>query len=389
MTFPSSPFSAFLGSRLHERREDLAHRWVRILSDQLPVDGREVFPSDDLLNHIPDILERVAEFVADPEAEVLEAMVIDDLARLAELRRCQGFGVQELLREYRILAELLQDESEAAAADFDGTVHVVEVVRAVGRLKEATFLLSSVTARSFELWQGRYAQERQEVLATYGQILSHELGNRLGAAETAAQLLATHADLPPEKVARLIDLIIESVRRGLQTVDDIGILARPLDKKVRSAPIGLRLLVKESVRLVEARAERKGIAVIEEGEAPDVRVAGSPMRVALSNLLSNAVKYHRDGPPDRWIKVTGTLDGETVLVVVEDNGPGIPEKDRERVFHHHFRGNVIEEGSGLGLAITRDALSAVGGSVSLSEGEQGGARFTVRIPTIDDEVESR
>lgn len=384
MTFPPSQFSAFLGVRLDQGGVALAREWVRILTDQLPVDERDVFPSDDLLNHIPDIIERIAEFVADPEAELLEAMVIDDLARLAELRRTQGFGVQELLREYQILATLLQEECERACADFDGPVQAVEVVRAIGRLKEATFLLSSVTARSFELWHGRYAKERRELLETYGQILSHELGNRLGAAETAAKLLRLQRDLPTDKVTRLIDLIIESIGRGLETVEDVGVLTNPLDGEVHPVPIGLRLLVRESIRLVQGRRESDGIKIETHGEVPDVRVAGPSLRVALANLLGNAVKYHREGAPDRWVRVTCALEGGTVVLVIEDNGRGIPPEDREQVFRHRFRGNVAEKGLGLGLAITRDALSVAGGSVELDDGVAGGARFTVRIPKAPD-----
>lgn len=380
MTFTRSQFSAFLGARLAHRRVALAQDWVRVLSDRLPVEARDVFPSDDLLNHIPDILGRIAEFVADPEVELLEAMVIDDLARLAELRRSQGFGIQELLREYQILASLLQEECETAAGEFEGAVQVVEVVRAIGRLKEATSLLSSVTARSFEQWAGRYARERRELLETYGQILSHELGNRLGAAETAAKLLRLHGELPAEKASRLIDLILESVGRGLRTVEDVGILTRPFDEDSRSAPIDLKVLVRESIRLVQGREESDGISIEVPADVPDVRVAGSPVRVALSNLLGNAVKYHRAPPADRWVRVTCSLENETVVLVIEDNGPGIPPEDHERVFHHRFRGNVLENGSGLGLAITREALTVAGGSVELSDGEAAGARFTVRIP---------
>jgi signal transduction histidine kinase len=380
-----STFSVFLGSRLEKRRVEVTREWVQILADQLPVDGEDIFPSEDLLNHIPDILERIAAYVADPEAELLEALVIDDLSRLAELRRRQGFGVQELLREYQILTHLLQKHSEEAAAQYNGPSTLVEVVRAVGRLKDATHLLSAVTARSFELWHGRYAQERQDVLETYGQILSHELGNRLGAAETAVQLLQSDLEIPQDRIDRLLELALESIRRGLETVDDVQVLAQPVDQKSRTASVGLRLLIAESVRLARGNGEPSGVEVSSVATVPAVRVPGPPLRVALSNLLGNALKYHRDAGPNRWIRVASRVDGDTVEVVVEDNGPGIPDEDHERVFHHRFRGNVTEEGSGLGLAITRDAIEAVGGTVVLENGDDGGARFVVRIPVHEDQ----
>jgi signal transduction histidine kinase len=377
-------FARFLGDRIAARKEALAGRWVEILEGQLRADARDIFPSDDLLNHIPEILNRIAEFVADPDAALLEALVVEDLARLAELRRRQGFGVAELLREYQVLADTLQTESEAAASDYQGPDDLRAVVAAIGRLKDATHLMSVVTARSFRLWQGRYERERQDLLETYGRVLGHELGNRLGAAETAIRLLQSDIEIEPERVGRLLDLSLTSIQRGLQTVNDVDALAKPVSMSPSDAPIGLPLLVTESIRLARAEAEEVGISVIVDGAIPSVRVLGPAVRVALSNLLGNAIKYHRSPPAERWVRVQCVVEGRELVITVEDNGPGIGEEDRERVFFHYFRGDVDEDGSGLGLAITRDAIERAGGAVSLHEGREGGARFVVRVPTADE-----
>jgi signal transduction histidine kinase len=385
---PHGGFAHHLADRIATRSEALTRDWIDILRDQLEVDARDVFPSDDLLNHIPDILDRVAAFIADPETALLEALVVEDLSRLADLRRRQGFGVRELLREYRILGDTLQEQCEEAAREYDGPDSLVDVVSAVGRLKDATHLMSAITARSFRLWQGRYDRERQDLLETYGRVLSHELGNRLGAAETAVRLLQSDIDIEPERAERLLELALESIQRGLRTVDDIDSLGRPVSLSSKDSSIGLSLLVTESVRLARTEAEQAGISVEVEGTIPAVRVAGPPVRVALSNLLGNAIKYHRSEGNGRWVRLrTATGEGELVFCV-EDNGPGIPGEDRERVFHQYFRGNVEEDGSGLGLAITRDAIERVGGSVTLREGRAGGALFEVRVPVVEDGASS-
>lgn len=378
-------FARFLGDRIAARNEDLTRRWVETLRGQLQVDARDIFPSDDLLNHIPDVLQRVAAFVAEPDAVVLEALVVEDLSRLAELRRRQGFGVRELLREYQILSDTLQSESEEAAREYSGTEALVHVVAAVGRLKDATHLMSVVTARSFRLWQGRYERERQDLLETYGRVLGHELGNRLGAAETAVRLLQSDIEIEPERAERLLELALSSIQQGLKTVDDIDALAKPVSLSPTDATIGLPLLMTESVRLARSEAEQVGISVIVDGAIPSVRVLGPAVRVALSNLLGNAIKYHTCDHSERWVRVRSDLDAEQLVITVEDNGPGIAREDWERVFHHYFRGNVEEDGSGLGLAITRDAIERAGGSVVLQEGDEGGARFLVRVPVVAEE----
>lgn len=379
-------FAQFLGDRIAEGNERLTREWLETLRSQLRVDAEDVFPSDDLLNHIPLVLERVAAFVADPDVALLEAFMVEDLSRLAELRRRQGFGVRELLREYQILAETLQSESEEAARTYEGSDELVQVVAAVGRLKDATHMMSVVTARSFRLWQGRYERERQDLLETYGRVLGHELGNRLGAAETAVRLLRSDIEVEPERVDRLLDLALASIERGLQTVEDIDALAKPVSLSPADASIGLPLLMTESVRLARAEAEEVGVSVQVDGPIPSVRVLGPAVRVALSNLLGNAIKYHHPPPGERWVRVATALQGEELTISVEDNGPGIEEEDRDRVFHHYFRGNVKEDGSGLGLAITRDAIERAGGSVTLHKGREGGALFVVRVPTAEDDI---
>lgn len=383
---PHQGFAHHLADRITTRSEALTREWIDILRDQLEVDARDVFPSDDFLNHIPEILRRVAEFIADPETALLEALVIEDLSRLAELRRRQGFGVRELLREYRILGDTLQSQCEEAAREYDGPDELVDIVSAVGRLKDATHLMSAITARSFRLWQGRYEREQKDLLETYGRVLSHELGNRLGAGETALRLLQSDLDIEPDRTERLLELALESIERGLRTVDDIDSLRRPVSLSSKDASIGLSLLMTESVRLARTEAEQAGIVVEVEGAIPGVRVAGPPVRVALSNLLGNAIKYHHADGARRWVRLNTVVEGGELVFCVEDNGPGIPEEDRERVFGPYFRGNVDEDGSGLGLAITRDAIERVGGTVSLKSGREGGALFEVRVPVVEREV---
>lgn len=378
---PSNPFADYLGQRLDQEKTSITRRWVEQLEEQLDMGPERILPSDDLLNHIPVVLSRVAAFVRNPREGILEAMVVEDLGRLAELRRAQGFGLQELLREYHILSTVIQADIEEACDQFPGTVRPGDAVAPVGRLKDAIHLLSAVTARSFQAWESRYEQERRELLETYGQIMSHELGNRLGAAETAVQILLSDIEVDEERTARLHSLIAEGLREGRRTIDDLRVLAEPASPDDGDAPsIDLRLLLWESTRFGHVASQDTGVDLSLEGDVPDARVPGPPVRIALSNLITNAVRYHRSDDDDRWVHIRAELDGDAAEIRVEDNGPGIPEKDRERVFEYRFRGHVDSEGSGLGLAISREALQRVGGTLRLEGRPGGGSRFIIRVP---------
>ena len=384
-TTAPSEFSLFVGQAIHSRRTELARSWVRALEERLETPLRKRLPSDGIINHIPAILERVADFVADPGEALLEALVVDDLTRLAELRRQQGYSPQELLQEYQVFSEIIQDAIEDASEAFEGEATLADAVRTTGRLKDAIYLLGAMSVRSRTRWADRWELERYRLLEGYGQVLGHELGNRLGAAETAAQLLQTDLELSAERRDQLHQLIVESVQGGIQTIKDVDALSRPLTEETQSIGMSLPLLVNESVRLARATATGQGVRIRTKGSIPDVQVPGPPVRLALSNLLNNAMKYHRSEGDDRWIEVRVRVDGSDATIVVEDNGPGIPDAIHEKIFRHNYRGKTDADGSGLGLAITRDALSRVDGSMEVVNSPSGGATFTVCVSRTDSE----
>ena len=101
----------------------------------------------------------------------------------------------------------------------------------------------------------------------------------------------------------------------------------------------------------------------------------------LANLLSNALKYSPDGSP---IEVKATLDSDRVVTTVEDEGPGVPPGDRERIFEKFTRlGDHLtrpQQGVGLGLYIARRSLDAMGGEIWCDERPGGGARFGFSLP---------
>lgn len=216
--------------------------------------------------------------------------------------------------------------------------------------------------------------------------LDHELGNWLGAAEFAAQLLISSPDLEPDRRARLAEVILDTIRSGKQAAHDVAALAGPVSERAeKSAP--LELAIKQVVRLCQREGFQQDVLISIEGRIPGVRVPASPLRLALANVVSNAVKYHRKDASDRWVHVSSSLDdSQAVEIVVEDNGPGIPAADREHIFAYGFRGDRDSEGSGLGLTIAHEAIENAGGSISLDEGSEGGARFTLTVPVIEEDI---
>jgi two-component system phosphate regulon sensor histidine kinase PhoR len=103
----------------------------------------------------------------------------------------------------------------------------------------------------------------------------------------------------------------------------------------------------------------------------------------LANLLDNALKY---GPSGQTVELQASLIGDAIRISVGDEGPGIPPRDRKRVWDPYRRldrdvsGEV--QGSGIGLAVVSQLCSAYGGRAWVEAGERGGARFVVEFPAI-------
>ena len=114
-----------------------------------------------------------------------------------------------------------------------------------------------------------------------------------------------------------------------------------------------------------------------------VRMNGSQIERVLANLIQNAIKY---SPQGTEIRVSARIVDDCELQLsVEDEGPGIPAAERERIFEPFFRRQTPEQsevsGYGLGLAICRSIVRAHGGRIQVTDRPGGGARFSVFLPT--------
>jgi len=146
----------------------------------------------------------------------------------------------------------------------------------------------------------------------------------------------------------------------------------------------------EAVDLVEHSHPGRSVSVVIDADVGEVPVDHRRLRQVVTNLIDNAVKYSpRDGAvivtAGRAVDLAGN---DHVEISVEDEGPGIPQAQREAVFQRFNRLTATEAGTGIGLFLVRALAEAHGGSVSVTDrGESTGSRFVVRIPAVQAEGE--
>lgn len=219
---------------------------------------------------------------------------------------------------------------------------------------------------------------------------SHELRTPTAIVRTEADVTLSQTHRTEEEYRESVGIMQDAARRLTRIVDDLFLLARSDAGHlvVHRAPLHLEDVVDDATRGVRPLAARRGVQVtiVDAVEAPVMGDADLLGRLLL-NLLDNAIKHSPDGGE---VRVCMTRDGSRVRVAVADQGPGIPDEARERIFERFFRVDAARtrqetshtSGAGLGLAIARRIAEAHEGELRLGVSKPGRTEFEVTLPLL-------
>jgi two-component system sensor histidine kinase KdpD len=129
----------------------------------------------------------------------------------------------------------------------------------------------------------------------------------------------------------------------------------------------------------QGQGKPESIRLALDAELPMVRADAVQLERVFANLLENAVRYGNGRP----VLVRSRVVGGTIVVRVVDQGPGIPEGERERIFEPFQHGAAANAGSGLGLAIAKGFVEANGGEIAVESLPGQGTSFVVTLPPHD------
>ena len=211
---------------------------------------------------------------------------------------------------------------------------------------------------------------------------SHELRTPLTVIRGQLEVLAESDAPTAEEVRRVERLLLAEVTRIDRLVDDLLVLAQAEQSEfLQPEELPLKAFLSELWQTTTLLAERR----FEIGEIPSGTLLADPDRLAqaLRNLLTNAIKHTR--PPDGLVGLRiEPIAGGRLRFVIEDDGPGIPADERERIFDRFHRTDPARDrasgGAGLGLAIVKAIVGAHGGRVAVGEARGGGARLVMVLP---------
>ena len=209
---------------------------------------------------------------------------------------------------------------------------------------------------------------------------SHELRTPLTVIRASVTDLRRNQDQPVAAVGAALEDIDVEATHLTALVDDLLLLARTDAGTIETerVPVDLADVAVEAAGTLAAMAAQRGVTVVVEPLPAEVEGDALRLRQLVTILVDNAVAH---GPAGSGVAVQVRPEDGMAVLTVDDDGPGIREDERERVFERFWRADGAPAGgTGLGLAIARWIVERHGGRIGVVNRPEGGARFEARIP---------
>ncbi|HEY0970105.1 MAG TPA: ATP-binding protein [Gemmatimonadales bacterium] len=382
------PLAAHLAALIRGSSNELAERWLERIAARVTLEPDRIFPTEELLDHVPLLMEGIADYVEDPSRELRgQIPVIGKAMELGELRFSQGFDAYQILKEYEVLGGILFTYLASEVDTIDEECTRAELLVCAHRVYRAIAVIQQATTTQYLEHAAAQVRKREDRLRSFDRALTHEFKNQLHAATGAVQMLQMEevAESDRKRLRAVISRNLEEMRTRLDALLDLTRLE--YDSR-RQRGVLLPRAAAEAARVLRERAAARGVEIRLADDMPAVEVHAAAVELCLSNYLSNAIKYSDQSRPERWAEVRARFadspeHGRELVVEVADNGLGVPEDARSRLFGRFVRAHETVtgvEGTGLGLSIVEDTVKALGGRVWACFPDEGGSIFAFALP---------
>jgi len=232
--------------------------------------------------------------------------------------------------------------------------------------------VSGVVCVAKDISERKEAEETAEFLHS---LLRHDLGNKLQVTEGYLDLAM---EMAAEETNEYLDDAMAGIEEAIELIENVRTLHR-LDGAADPQPTHVTQAVRESVRRHEDLRKTKDFTVEMDLEENLRARAGPLCKELFANLIENAYT-HSEGST---VRVTAREEDGWIRTVVEDDGKGVPDEDKEEIFRKGITGQD-SHGSGLGMHIVARIAKTYDGSTTVEDSEMGGARFVVDLPVADE-----
>lgn len=298
--------------------------------------------------------------------------------------------------KYRLAANIHHDATEASYAELQRQNEALKASEAKYR-QLSDQLQEKVTQQVSVIEETQRKLYEAAQLRSVGHLaagVAHEINNPIGfissnlrvAQEYVSGLEKTVANTPEnrELLEDFQDLIRESLEGAGRITRIVGDLKTfsSIDQNNHSS-CDINDLLRSAIQMVETTHNRRVKFQTRLAELPLMPGFPSKLSQTFFHLLDNAVQAIAESDPEQTegkILVKTTSDLANIQVIVQDNGCGIPDTNRDQVFDAFFTTRPVGSGTGLGLSVARDTMRAHGGQITFDSREGVGTRFTLKFP---------
>src|SRR4051812_5363426 len=266
MTVTTEDYAPVMSQRMTAERLALAARWLTRLRELLTVAANDVFPSEQLLDHIPSLVSEIASYLSAPAEEAIAAntAVMDKARELGLLRHQQRASAHQLLHEYEILGEILEAFLVEETGRLALSPSVAECFDVQRRLTRAVRVLMRTTVDTFISEYTTTIQEQNERLKAFNRTASHELRSPIGTLRFAGALLDNDAvRQDPQRLAKVAATVKTSTERLAWLIENLQRIARmkdPIDVPSEQQ-VDLTAMAHEVERQLREMAEARRVEV--------------------------------------------------------------------------------------------------------------------------------
>jgi PAS domain S-box-containing protein len=287
----------------------------------------------------------------------------------------------------RALADVISnaDLRDLLVRASDGPLKCHEINFDDGRVFNAQYTPIPKIGGAVTMQDISYLKELDRLKSDFIHTVSHDLRSPLTSILGYTELVERTGPLNPNQQEFLHRLhgSVQHITTLINDLLDLGRLEAGFD--TRRELVQLENVLKFSLDMFEIQVKKKNIKLIADIASDLKALRANPIRIRqmLDNLVGNAIKY---APPGGSVHVSMSMQGEQIILKVEDTGPGIPPEEQGRVFEKFYRAtNTIDgvEGSGLGLAIVKSIVDSHQGRVWVESTTGKGSSFIVLLPTQD------
>lgn len=375
-----------------ERSETLASRWLDSLKSIVLEDTRDIFPTEQYLDHIPSMIIEIGKIIKaeDSELALINTLITRKALELGSLRHEQNATVNQLLREYDLLAQHLETYVAERTEDYQFTLHPADMMDVCNNIHAIVRRILQDTVDSFVSKYVSTIEEQTEKLVHLNNFIGHEIRTPLQTAMLNVELILDENNHSAEDTETLMD-IKSAVEQVVATMNNVESLVNPaeladVDTPVRQT-IGIVELATDITDQLQQSIADQDVQILFEDNLGTITTDTGKLRLILSNLLSNAIKYSDPNRPDSYVRLSRKDFGDQrVRLIVEDNGIGISNELLSKVTELKVRAyekrqhQRLVEGHGIGLFLVDEAVKFLDGNMSLKSTEGVGTTIFIDLP---------